>query len=485
MIDEQSKIIKVAVSNRVYVGGVSDAVQRLIIDAANIPNPFFERARKEGIWGEPKTIPVHQVWSDRTGGNGVSVPRGMLGQVCRGLDALGYDWAIDDMRVSIPLDRVGQPIDTGFLRDYQREAMEALIHAEQGIYEAPTGSGKTMTAIGLIATLMEPTLILVDRRHLVNQWSSRIEEIFRFRPATVVAGEILGPNQSIVVTTIQSLATENQAKLKLQVGRGLVILDECHHVTARTYRDLFDVLPARYRYGLSATPERQPGLLALAQAYLGPIVAKTSRKGLLERGLLVQPHVRPVETDFKFDYQPTYRDADGKLHRNNWGSLIKEVVADKVRNALIAETVASYVDDAQPRAQLVISRNKDHLRQLWMEVRDRVPVMTGTFMLTGEMSADEREKVIETVAQSPWNTVTFSTLADEALDCPRFDTIHLTYPTSSLSLLTQQVGRIVRPADKQPALILDYWDKNVPILNEQHMRRRRAFYIPEGMPLVL
>lgn len=492
MIDRQSKIIKVSVSNRVHVGGISDATQRLLIEAAKIPNPFYERARKEGIWGEPKTIDVYRSWTGRINGNGISVPRGMLNQVCRGMDAMGYDWALADERIEGPagskLTLMGG-IETSFLRDYQREAAEALMQAEQGIYEAPTGSGKTMTAIGLMAMVGATTLVIVNRRHLVDQWSDRIESVFGLRPSTVIAGKVSGGWRDVVVTTIQSIIDpDGQAAQWLKYHIGMVILDECHHVTALTYRDVVDRFPARYRFGLSATPERQPGLLALAEAYLGPVVAKTPRKGLLERGLLVQPTVQPVETRFRFDYTPTYRDEDNKLHRNNWGKLVTALCEDRRRNRMIADTIVDYAVTAPaPRAQLVISRNKSHLAAI-AALTDMEMSQLGldyrVDMLTGDLPPPERSVLIDFVERCGMHTVIFSTLADEALDCPKFDTIHLAYPTSSMALLTQQVGRIVRPADKQPAIVVDYWDKNVPILNEQHMRRRRAFYIPEGMPLL-
>lgn len=493
MIDQQSKVIKVTVSNRVFVGGISEAAKRLIIDAARIPNPFYERARKEGFWGEPKYIEVHQAHSGRINGESVNVPRGMLNQICRGMDALDYDWALEDKRCEglygYKLSLM-DGVDTGFLRDYQREAAEALLRAEQGIYEAPTGSGKTMTAIGMMAMAQLPTLVLVDRRHLVEQWRDRIESVFDLRPSSVMGGKITGGWVDVVVTTIQSITdSDSQASRMLKYNTGMVILDECHHVTAHTYRDVIDRFPARYRFGLSATPERQPGLLALAEAYLGPVVAKTPRKELLERGLLVQPTVQPVETKFRFDYVPTHRDEDNKLRRNNWGKLVSAICEDRSRNRLIADTIVDYAVSAPaPRAQLVISRNKSHLVAI-AAMTEMEMSQTGldyrVDMLTGDMNPAERPILIDAVESGGIHWVIFSTLADEALDCPRFDTIHLTYPTSSLALLTQQVGRIVRPADKQPAIVVDYWDKNVSILNEQHMRRRRAFYIPEGMPLLV
>lgn len=108
---------------------------------------------------------------------------------------------------------------------------------------------------------------------------------------------------------------------------------------------------------------------------------------------------------------------------------------------------------------------------------------------TGDASQSERAEMLldaERHAMAGTSVTMYSTLADEALDFPLFDTIHIVYPTSSSALLTQQVGRIVRPhASKGAPLIIDYFDHHVPILREQHYKRRREVYSPEGMTLVV
>mgnify|MGYP000886316861 CR=1 FL=1 len=71
---------------------------------------------------------------------------------------------------------------------------------------------------------------------------------------------------------------------------------------------------------------------------------------------------------------------------------------------------------------------------------------------------------------------TFST-ADEALDIPELEVIHLVYPTRNAPLLTQQIGRVERHhKDKDNCVVYDYVDKSTPILWMQFVDRRINVY---------
>jgi len=99
--------------------------------------------------------------------------------------------------------------------------------------------------------------------------------------------------------------------------------------------------------------------------------------------------------------------------------------------------------------------------------------------LTGKDSSEHRDRVVRDMNSEPG--VLFSTLADEALDIPRLDRIHLVYPQRNSGLVTQQVGRVERKhPDKADAYIFDYVDGNVGVLDAQWRIRRTEVYMPRG-----
>ena len=50
-----------------------------------------------------------------------------------------------------------------------------MLRKDFGTLKAPTGAGKTVMALSLIAERKQPALIIVHTRELLNQWIERIE----------------------------------------------------------------------------------------------------------------------------------------------------------------------------------------------------------------------------------------------------------------------------------------------------------------------
>jgi superfamily II DNA or RNA helicase len=97
--------------------------------------------------------------------------------------------------------------------------------------------------------------------------------------------------------------------------------------------------------------------------------------------------------------------------------------------------------------------------------------------LTGSDTNEERDRVVAAIYSYPG--ILLSTLADEALDIPRLDRIHLVFPQRNPGLITQQVGRVERKhPDKTDAYIYDYVDGQVGALEQQWKTRKLEVYLP-------
>src|SRR6185436_20442546 len=101
------------------------------------------------------------------------------------------------------------------------------------------------------------------------------------------------------------------------------------------------------------------------------------------------------------------------------------------------------------------------------------------YRLTGQDSNDHRKMVKAAMDDHP--CVVLSTVADEALDAPRLDRLHLVFPQKNAGLVTQIVGRVERKAEgKTDAIIFDYVDGKVGPLEKQWRVRRFDVYEPRG-----
>lgn len=484
-------MMRVTVADRIWIPTkpISELAKSMILSAATVENPAYERAVKERIRGVEKQIELWGMAGDNEGNEYIVLPRGMLNQVVRGLDALEYEWAIDDCRQGGSDDgRLADWRFVGSLRDYQLEAVAALIDAEQGIYEAPTGSGKTMTALGIIESVQVPTLIVVNRSYLAEQWRQRIAKHLPNLRVSIWGGGRKEAFGDVTIGLIQTLSREfagiTSPSESARRYFGMVIFDECHHVTAETYRDVCDRLPAKYRFGLSATPERQKGLLAVAEAHLGPVVIRTDKEMLIENGHVLRPLLVEVPTGFEFGrYRASgINPVTGRWERNNYHELLSALVKDRERASLVPKAIRAY-----GKNHLVVSRRVAHLQLIYYEIKKEFPSFADVemYFVTGTTDEEEREDVFARVGMRSMNRtpmVVLTTLADEALDCPDFDTIHLVYPTTSPAVLTQQIGRIMRPgSNSMSPVVFDYHDKEVPLLSDQFRKRKQMVYLPEGM----
>jgi superfamily II DNA or RNA helicase len=160
----------------------------------------------------------------------------------------------------LPEQRLDQ-IDQVSLRDYQTEAVGKLVRITQGYLVMPCGSGKTRTALGAIARLRTPTLVLVHTTDLAAQWRQEIRNELGVEAGLIGSGQArVAP---ITVGLVQALVRWPLPRLDAYLSTlGFLVVDELHHCPAVTFRQIIDRCPARYRLGLTATPEREEGLVA-------------------------------------------------------------------------------------------------------------------------------------------------------------------------------------------------------------------------------
>ena len=117
--------------------------------------------------------------------------------------------------------------DLGWLRDYQRDAVEAAFAKERGIIWVPTGGGKTELAVALARAIQGRWLFLVHRVSLLQQTMDRFK--LRTGEDAGIVGDGVWMPKRFTVTTFQTL----MRKLGTPEGKALiesvdgVIVDEC------------------------------------------------------------------------------------------------------------------------------------------------------------------------------------------------------------------------------------------------------------------
>lgn len=463
-----------------------------IQEALSFKNAAKEMAEKEQFWGWQDLPDTIDLWEMDDRGV-LHMPRGFANTLRKGLERKGHEPVWEDNRFVDQRPGIMGGFTPANLRPYQEEAAIAMVRTTQGIYKAPPGSGKTVTALEMARRCDQPALVIVNKLEIAEQWQERAKQHIGAEMGLV--GDGVMDVRELTVAMQQTLWSRRDELEQAGFFRqfGFVLLDECHHLPARTFTDILQRFDAHYRYGVSATPDLNDDAFPIILATLGPVVHETPKDLLRRMGVLKVPTVKIVKTGFTRKFFPTHnndpkspkgcewqkictRSKGQRLHRNNYDNIISALVKDPMRASVVA--IEAWERYKAGGTVLVLSKRLAHLAEL----RD-LAVGCGcppedAIMFTGEQDMEERGAIRRRADQG--KVILFSTIADEALDIPHLDTVVLAFPGRNTKIVEQQVGRVERPhPDKLDPLIVDFEDE-VSVMKGQ-LNDRMAMYMLEGL----
>ncbi len=426
-------------------------------------NPAYQEAERRGFYTGNISREICG-WQETE--SGLLVPRGATRQAREIIRAYNLPYRVEDHRRSLA------PVDFAFkgeLRDFQIEAVEAMVGRDFGVLSAPTGSGKTVMALALIARRRQPALIVVHTKELLEQWIDRIGAFLgiQARKVGVIGGGKKRIGHRVTVALVQSLYKCAQ---EVAPHIGQLVVDECHRCPSRTFTEGVTTFDCRYMTGLSATPWRRDGLSRLIYWYLGDKVHEVNKVALVEAGHVLEATVVWRETSFKPTYNPS----------EEYSKMLSELAQDPARNVLIAADVAKEAENGGGVC-LVLTDRKAHcerlagLLKLW-GVRAAV--------LTGDLGNGDRQAVVEALNGGKVKVlVATGQLIGEGFDCKHLSTLFLASPVKFNGRLLQYLGRVLRPAPgKDRAKVYDYIDPVGVLRNAARIRERE--YVKNGWQLM-
>ncbi len=424
----------------------------------SIHNPvFYEKQRMRfSTWDTPRFIRCYDEdlqW--------LRLPRGLVERVGELIAELGSKLEVADDRPT------HEPVDLRFrsvLRSQQQDAVDRVVPHERGVIVAPPGSGKTVMACAVIAERDLPTLVLVDRKPLLEQWSHRLAEHVGLEGSQI--GRIGGGNNDrtgvVDVAMIQSLARRDDLH-DFFAAYGMVVVDECHHLPAVSFEKCVKQAPVRHWLGLTATPYRRDGLEGIIALQCGPTryeIAPTAvqESALLRRELIV--HDTPTRID----------DSDLGIQQ-----VFAELVEDDQRTEQICGDVHASLRNG--RTCLVLTQRVEHIERL----ADRLASLGHEpLVLRGGLGKKARAAVAAAIdaRQEDEGIVLIATgsYLGEGFDWPELDTLFLAFPIAFKGRVVQYVGRLLRSHEgKHHVELHDYVDAEIPVLARMHTKRLPAY----------
>ncbi len=463
--DPLPKQIRLTLSDQIYVekDSLPTALQNRLLRTAAFQNPEFYKAQSMRLptWDKPRIISCAEDYD-----NYIALPRGCMEDVQTLLSDLGIDVHVQDRRFQ------GELLNLSFqgeLRPEQQIAVEQMMKYDTGVLSATTAFGKTVVAAWMMAARGVNTLIMVHRRQLLDQWVDRLSTFLNVSTKDIgrMGGGRRKPTGRIDVAVIQSLVRKDVVN-DCVADYGYVIIDECHHLSARSFELVARRTKARFVTGLSATVTRKDGHQPIIFMQCGPVrhtvdAKSEAVKRPFRHTVLVRPTsfraVTEANPDMRIQFQDLYR----------------ELMADKERNQLICDEVLRSVTDGQ--SPIVLTERKEHLRTL-AELLE--PHVAHIVVLHGGAGRKKIRATQDRLAEIPDNEdrVLLATgrYIGEGFDDSRLDTLFLTLPVSWRGTIAQYVGRLHRlHDDKSEVRVYDYADLNVPMLARMFDRRCQGY----------
>ena len=248
---------------------------------------------------------------------------------------------------------------------------------------------------------------------------------------------------------------------------GHLVVDECHHITARSFEIVARKCPARYVTGLSATVTRKDGHHPIIFMQCGPVRYRIDeRKQATERPFSHKVIVR--NTGFRLDAHK--KGDDLRIHE-----IYSELMNDEKRNDMIITDVITAMDSR--RSPILLTERKEHLTSLAERLS---PFVKNIIILKGGMGEKQSREMAEKLIAIPKDEerliLATGRYLGEGFDDARLDTLFLALPVSWRGIIAQYAGRLHRLYDmKKEVVIYDYADLGVPMLVKMY-RRRLAGY---------
>lgn len=449
--------MRVTVSNACALEGVPPALAREIRGALTVENPARIAAVRYGKRRTflPKFLTYYQTDQDGT----LQIPRGFGRQLLQLAEAHFEPVEIRDETRALPevaFSFLGQ------LKPFQERAVEDILRRSCGVLSSPTGSGKTVMALALIAHRRQPALVLVHRLELAAQWRDAAQRFLGLDPSEV--GMIGDGRFSIGKRLTIGMAQSLDSRAHEVVPRiGHLVIDEAHHVPARLFSEIAGQFDCRFVTGLSATAFRRDGLDPLILWFIGPVVHKIQAGDLQAAGDLVPFEVSWRSTGFRSSIDP----------KTGYSRLLNALTEDEGRNLQVAADVTREAL-AGPGVCLCLSDRKAHCQVLHALVSEVRGIRAA--VLTGDTPRHERWEIIERAGHGDLNVlIATAALIGEGFDCARLDALVLACPMKFRGRLLQALGRIVRPTEgKSIARVIDYEDP-VHVLRSAARERRKLY----------
>jgi len=380
-------------------------------------------------------------------------------------------------------------------RPYQKFTVERAIQSTRGILKIATGGGKTLISGIIISEIKTgPFMFYTLTKDLMKQAHRELSSLLNEPIGKIGGGEfdVKNINICMVQTAIMAVNLDNkefniseykydeedtewdenqlESAEKLQTLRNLIIrtkgfiVDECHHTSCKSIKDLIAASPNAYwKFGCSATPFREDGAEIMIQAMFGKKIVDISATYLIKNKYLIEPYIifEPIKNDTKLNaYQSIYKACISGNEEFNIH--VADIANHMVSNGLSVLILVQHYPQGEILKKLI----------------------PNTEFLTGKMKGDKREEALNDLKERKKLCLIATTLADEGVDIPTLDAVLLAGGGASSTRVHQRIGRTLRidraSANPRDRSIVIYFEHHGAKYLDKHAKKARKIIKTES-----
>jgi len=466
--------------DNIYSKIVGDKLQNNVIEELNtnlsysLQNAYFivkSMNAKAGVNYHQKKEWDGKVKLFWYGDKGGQFYTGMVSDVIKIFKENKIIYKIEDNRIRPPQNCPNlafKPLQNAENRPYQQWTVDIAYKATRGIIEAGCGSGKTYVATELISKIKTvPFLFMVLSTDLLDQAQEMLSDCLNVPIGKIGDGvcDIKDINVITVQTAIRAIHL-NDKKFKIKeykfdedddwndktlekTNKGLevqkliaeckgIIGDEIHHASSKIFKEVLKFAKQAYwRYGFSATCQREDGCEMMIQALFGKKLVQVSASYLIKHNFLVKPYIFDVHINKTLGLEEFHS------YPNIYA---QSIVNNEVSNKLVIE-LANYFEKNNITTLILV--------QQYAHGENLQAIRPDLVFIKGNQPKKQRKQALMDLKDGKIKIAVATTLADEGLDVRRLGAVIVAGGGKSITRVYQRVGRTLRKfQDKDKAIVI-------------------------------
>lgn len=330
----------------------------------------------------------------------------------------------------------------------QRRALKELnrvraLGSSKALITASAGSGKTfLAAFDALNFAPRRLLYIVHEGSILMKSYETFQRVFGSdRSYGIFNGEYKEQDADFVFSTNVTMA--NSLELFDKHTWDYIIIDECHHATAETYRKIIEYFEPQFLLGITATPERMDGEDVFS-LFDQNVPYELRLRDAIINGLVVPFKYYGIRDELiEYGIQQT------KGHR------FVEQFSDDKHCEFIHEMIEKHRVPGQKLKALAFCRDISHAIRMSQAMEDYYH----TQYLTGRNSVGERVRAYKDLQDESADLEMLFTvdILNEGVDIPGVNMVLFLRPTDSQTIFIQQLGRGLRKFEgKKDVTVLDF-----------------------------